>query len=159
MNFDITCPCEWSYLICRDVVESFDLSILLDALEQHVRAENIVLREDVGVAETQIHMRVRRKMEYGVDVVFLQALDDIAWNRHIAVEEAEIRLRLQHARIIQRAAVIELVEGDHVVVVRIFDGQVAYEPGPTFCIFGAGQLSASNWLYQNREFLDSDRYG
>lgn len=121
-----------------------------------MRAENIVLRKDVGVAETQIHMRVRRKVEYGVDVVFLQALDHIARNRHIAVEEAKIRLRLQHARIVQRAAVVELVEGYHVVVVRIFDGQVAYQPGPTFCIFGAGQLSASNWLYQNRDFLDSD---
>jgi len=74
------------------VVEALDLAILLDALEQDMRAEHIVLREDVGVAETQVHVCVRREVEDGVNIVLLQAFDHVAWNCDIAVEEAEIRL-------------------------------------------------------------------
>ena len=94
-------------------------------------AEYIVFRENVGVAETQVHVCVRREVEDGVNVVLLQAFDHVAWNRDIAVEEAEVRLRLQHAGIVQRAAVVELVEGNNVVGVGIFDGKVAYKPRPT----------------------------
>jgi hypothetical protein len=110
------------------VVEALDLAILLDALEQHMRAKHIVLRENVGVAETQIHVRMRSKVEDGIDVVFLQAPDHVAWYGDIAVEEAEIRLRLQHARIVQRAAIVELVERHNVVVVGVFDGKMAHKP-------------------------------
>lgn len=100
------CLCAPAYLVCGDVVEALDLAILLDALEQHMRAEHIVLREDVGVAETQIHVCMRREVEDSVNVVLLQAFDHITWNSDIAVEEAEVRFRLQHTRIVQRAAIV-----------------------------------------------------
>jgi hypothetical protein len=118
------------------VVEALDLAILLDALEQHMRAEHIILREDVGVAETQVYMCVRRKVEDGVDVVLLQAFDHVARYSDIAVKEAEVRFRLQHSGIVQRAAIVQLVKGNNVVGVGIFDGKVAYKPRPTVCIFG-----------------------
>jgi hypothetical protein len=38
--------------------------------------------------------------------VLLQAFDHITWNSDIAVEEAEVRFRLQHTRIVQRAAIV-----------------------------------------------------
>jgi hypothetical protein len=113
------------------VVEALDLPILLDALEQHVRAKHIVLREEVGVAETQVHVCMRREVEDGINIVLLQAFDHVARYGDIAVKEAEVRLRLQHARIVQRAAVVELVEGNNVVCVGIFDGKVAHQPRPT----------------------------
>jgi hypothetical protein len=118
------------------VVEALDLAILLDALEQHMRAEHIIFREDVGVAETQVYMCVRRKVEDGVDVVLLQAFDHVARYSDIAVKEAEVRFRLQHSGIVQRAAIVQLVKGNNVVGVGIFDGKVAYKPRPTVCIFG-----------------------
>lgn len=122
------CPRKQAYLICGNVVKALDLAILLDALEQHMRAEHIVLREDVGVAETQIHVCMRREVENRVNVVLLQAFYHVARYGNIAVKEAEIRLRLQHASIIQRAAIVELVKGNNVVSVGIFDGKVAYKP-------------------------------
>lgn len=140
---------ERAYLVCGDVVEALDLAILLDALEQHMRAEHIVLREDVGVAEAQVHVCMRRQVENGVNIVLLQAFDHVARYGNIAVEEAEIRLRLQHASIIQRATIVELVERNDVVCVGIFDGKVAYKPRPTVCIFGAVSVI---WLRRNRDF-------
>lgn len=137
------------YLVCGDMIEALDLAILLDALEQHMRAEHIVLREDVGVAEAQVHVCMRREMENRVDVVLLQAFYHVARYGNIAMKEAEIRLRLQHARIVQRAAIVELVERHDVVGVGIFDGKVAYKPRPTVCIFGAVSVI---WLRRNRDF-------
>ena len=136
-------PCAKAYLVCGDVVETLNFAILLDALEQHVGAKNIIFGEDVGVAETQIHMRMRSEMKDGVDVVFLQAPDHVAWCGDIAVEEAEVRLRLQHARIVQRAAIVQLVKGHNVVVVGIFDGKVAHKPRSTVVFLA---LSAQFWL-------------
>jgi hypothetical protein len=92
---------ERAYLIRGDVVESLNLAIFLDALQQHMRAKDIILREDVGVTETQIHMCMRSEMKDGVNVVLLKTPDHVAWYCHIAVEEAEIFFFLQHARIVQ----------------------------------------------------------
>jgi hypothetical protein len=125
------CLRERAYLVCGDVVEALDLAILLDALEQHMRAEHVILRENVRVAETQVYVRMRGEVEDRINIVLLQAFDHITGYGDIAVKEAEIWLRLQHARIVQRAAIVELVEGNNVVGVGIFDGKVARKPRPT----------------------------
>jgi len=110
-------------LVGGNVVKPLNLAVLLDAFQQDVRAEHIVLRKVVRVAKTQIHMRVRSEVEYGVDVVLLQTLDHVARDCHVPVEEAEIAQlsRLKHARIVERAAIVELVKGHDVVVSLIFD--------------------------------------
>lgn len=113
------------------MVESLETTILLDTLEQDVRAKDVVFGEGIRVTKTQIHMRVGREVEDGVDAVIPEALQHVAWPCYIAVEEAEIWLRLQHARIVQRAAVIQLVEGYDVVMVGILDCQVAHQPRAT----------------------------
>jgi hypothetical protein len=147
--------CGRTYFICGDVVESLNLAIFLDALEQHMRAENIVLREDVGVTETQIHMCMRSEMKDGVNIVLLKTPDHVAWYCDIAVEEAEIRLRLQHARIVQRTTVVELVERHNVVVVWILDGQVAHKPRSTVVFLApVSRLLALS----NRDFSALIRY-
>lgn len=126
------------------MVESLHFAIFLDAFEQHVGAKNIVFREDVRVAETQIHMRMRREMEHGIYVVLLQTSDHVFRSSHIAVKEVEIRLRLQHARIVERAAVVEFVERYDVVVIRVLDRQVADKPRATVIFLAR---SAGVWLY------------
>jgi hypothetical protein len=98
-------------------------------------------------------MRMRSEVKDGIDVVFLQAPDHIARDGDIAVEEAEIRLRLQHARVVQRAAIVEPVERYDVVCVGILGGQVAHKPRSTVCIFGAGEQDFG--LVEPR-FLGSD---
>lgn len=117
-----------------------------------MRAEHIVLREDVGVAETQIHMRMRSQVKDGVNVVFLQAPDHVGGCGDIAVEEAEVRLLFQHARIVQRAAVVELVERHDVVGVGIFDGQVAHKPRSTVVFLAR----SAGFGFVEPRFLSSD---
>jgi hypothetical protein len=46
-----------------NVVKSLHLAILLEALQQDVRAKHIVPRKDVRVAKTKIHVRVGGEME------------------------------------------------------------------------------------------------
>lgn len=128
------------------MIEALDLAILLDALEQDVRAEHIILCENIGVAETQVHVCMRSKVKDRVNIVLLQAFDHVAWNCDIAVEEVEIWLRLQHARIVQRATVVELVERNNVVGVGILDGKVAYKPRPTVVFLARSALSQPRFL-------------
>jgi hypothetical protein len=71
--------------------------ILPDRLRElrHIPAPfSMIVREDVRVAEAQIHMCMRSEVKDGVNIVFLETPDHVAWYCDIAVEEAEIRLRL-----------------------------------------------------------------
>jgi len=113
------------------VVESLDPPELLDALEQHMRPQHIVLGEVVRVAEAQVNVCMRRKVEDCIDIMLLQTSQDIVRLRYIAVEEVEVRLALQHAGIVQTAAIVELVERDDVVCIWILDGQVSDQPRAT----------------------------
>lgn len=128
------------------MVESPDTTILLDTLEQDVCAKHIVFGKRVRVTKTQIHMRVGREVEDGIDAVISEALQHVTWSRHIAVEEAEIRLRLQHASIVQRAAVIQLVEGYDVVMVGILYCQVAHQPRATVLFLAQSAAAICIWL-------------
>jgi hypothetical protein len=119
------------------VVIPLDLAILLDTLEQDVRADHVVHGKFVRVAKAQVHMRVGGEMEHGVDVVLLQAFDHVGSDGDIAVEEVEVArlLRLQQACIVERAAIVEFVEGHHDVVVSlVFNRQVAYKSRATVVI-------------------------
>jgi hypothetical protein len=111
-------------LISGNVVIPLDLGILLDALQQDVRADDIVHGEFVRVAKAQVDVGVGGEVEDGVDVVFLQTFDHVGGDGHISVEEVEVSqlLRLQQARIVERAAIVEFVKGYNVVVSLVFDG-------------------------------------
>jgi hypothetical protein len=112
-----------THLVRGNLVIPLDLAILLDALQQDVCADHIVHCEFVRVAKAQIHVGVRSEVEDGVDVVLLQTPDHVDSHGHIAVEEVEVSqlLRLQQARIVERAAIVEFVEGNDVVMSLIFD--------------------------------------
>ena len=85
-------------------------------------------------------MRLRRKMEYSVDLVLPQTSQHISWFRQLAVEELEIRPICKHPRIVQRAAIVKLVKADYVVGVRVLGNKVANEPGSALGVL-AGMLS------------------
>lgn len=109
------------------------------AAESIASHRDIALREDVGIAETQIYMRVSWKMEDSVDVAPLQASDYVAWYSDIAMKRGGVRLSLQHilcARNIQQDSVIKLIKRHDVVVVWIREGPVACAPRSTLGIFG-----------------------
>lgn len=68
-------------------------------------------------------------MEHRVDIVLLHASQHISRLRELSVEKGEIRMGLQHARVVQRAGIVELVEAHHVVRIRVLDHQVPNQPG------------------------------
>ncbi len=73
-------------------------------------------------------MRLRCEVKDSIDLVTLQTIDHILWTCHVSVHEAEVRLILQQARIVPRAAVVELVEGDNSVRRWILRHQMSDEP-------------------------------
>lgn len=107
------------YLVCGDVVEPLDRLHDSRTLEQHMRTHDIIVGESEGVAKTQVHMALRRQMENGVDLVHFQTLEHVGFFGNITVKEAEIRSSLEHARVVQRTAVIQLIEADDIVRVGV----------------------------------------
>lgn len=98
-------------------------------LQQHMRPDNIIPRKTITIPKTQVHMRLRREMEHRIDVVFPQTSQHIRRFQEIAVEELEIGPAFDHARVVERTAVVKFVEADDVVRVGVFDDEVADEPG------------------------------
>lgn len=67
-------------------------------------------------------------MENGIDAVGLQTAQHIPAVHDVAVEEAEVGKSQQLARVVERTAVVEFVEADNVVRVRVFGYEVSDEP-------------------------------
>lgn len=107
------------YLVCGDVVEPLDRLHNSRTLEQHMRTHDIIVGESEGVAKTQVHVALRRQMENGVDLVHFQTLEHVGFFGNITVKEAEIRSSLEHARVVQRTAVVQLIEADDIVRVGV----------------------------------------
>lgn len=115
------CVITWlnTYLVCGDVVEPLDRLHDSRTLEQHMRTHDIIVGESEGVAKTQVHMALRRQMENGVDLVHFQTLEHVGFFGNITVKEAKIRSSLEHARVVQRTAVVQLIEADDIVEVGV----------------------------------------
>jgi hypothetical protein len=70
-------------------------------------------------------------VEDSIDLISPQTFDDISPTRYIAMEECEVRSRFQHARVVPRATVVQLVEGDDSIMVGILGHQMPNKPGCT----------------------------
>lgn len=114
-------------LIGGDVDEALDAD-LLGGLEQHVGAVDVGVGEPVRVTEAQVDVRLRGEVEDGVDVVALEAVHHLGGVGDVALVEGEVPLVIEGAGVVERCAVVELVEGDNVVCVGVCEGQVSYQP-------------------------------
>ncbi len=76
-------------------------------------------------------MGLSRQVEDGVDLVSSQTFDNICPTRYVAMEEGKVRSSFQHARVVPRAAVIQLVERNDCIVIRVLGYQVSNKPGRT----------------------------
>ena len=114
-------------LVGRDVDEAPDAH-LLGALEQHVGAVHVGMREAVRVAEAQVDVRLRGEVEDGVDVVPLEAVDDLGRVGDVPLVECEVAPVVEDAGVVEGRAVVQLVKRDDVVSVRIGEGEMADEP-------------------------------
>lgn len=104
---------------------------LLGTLEQDVGAVDVGVGEAVGVAKAQVDVRLGGKVEDGVDVVALQAVDNLRGVGDVTLVEGEVALVIQGAGVVERGAVVKLVKGDNVVRVGVGEGEVADEPAGT----------------------------
>lgn len=60
-------------------------------------------------------MRLRRKVDDGVDVIFLQDACDVGRFRYVALHKGEIREMVEGGGVIEGCAILELVEGDNAI--------------------------------------------
>lgn len=116
------------------MIEALDGADLYRAVEQDMRSEYVVLREVEGVSEAQVNVRLGSEMEDGVDVEFAKALQDIGRLCHITVKEVEVWPPFEHPRVVPRAAVVQLIERDHIVRMRVLFNEMAYQPGCTMIV-------------------------
>lgn len=93
--------------------------------------ENIVIGEGVGVSKTQVNMGLGGEVEDSINLVALEAVHDFRRVSDIAMVEAEVPLVIECPRIVQRGAVVELIERDNVVGIRICHSQVSNQPAGT----------------------------
>jgi len=114
-------------LIGRDVDEALDPD-LLSRLEKNVSAVDVGVGETVRVSETQVNVGLRGEVEDGVNIVALEAVHDLRGVRDVAMVEGEVSLIVQDAGIVERCAVVQLVEGDDVVGIGVCERQVTYQP-------------------------------
>lgn len=73
-------------------------------------------------------MRLGSEVKDGVDVVALQAVHDLGGIGDIALVKSKVALVVQSASVVERSAVVKLVERDNVVGVGVSDGEVTDEP-------------------------------
>lgn len=109
------------------MIEAFDRAHCNGALQQNMRTQHVGLGEVVRIPKAQINVGMGSKMEDGVDIVLSQAPQHIFIACHIAMEELEVGSAFEHPRIVQGAAVIELVKGDDIVL-WVLDHQMSDQP-------------------------------
>jgi len=71
---------------------------------------------------------LRSEVENGINLVALEAVHDFGGVCDVAMVECEIALVVEGAGVVQRSAVVELVEGDDIVCIGVGQGKVSYQP-------------------------------
>jgi hypothetical protein len=85
------------------------------------------VRELVRVAEAEVDMRLRRKVEDGVDFVLTQHALHVGRRCYVAILKGEIGLVVEDSCVVERCTVVELVER-HDIVFRVGENEMADEP-------------------------------
>lgn len=94
-------------------------------------AVDIGVRETVGIAEAQVHVGLGREVQNCVDLVAIQTIQYLIGVGYVALDEGEVASLIQSPRIVERAAVIQLIEGYDVVGIRVVEGEVPDIPRST----------------------------
>jgi hypothetical protein len=96
-----------------------------------VCAENVIVGESVGISEAQVNVGLSSKVEDGVNLVAFKAVHDFRGIGDIAMVEAEVPLVIECSRVVQRGAVVELVERYDIVRIGVCHGQMSHQPAST----------------------------
>ena len=79
------------------------------------RTVRVVHGERQGIAERVIHVRLRSEVHHGIDLLRLQHVREEIRGQNIALDELEVQVVLNGLEVVERRAVVELVEDDHLV--------------------------------------------
>ena len=60
-------------------------------------------------------MGLRSKMKDSVDFMHRKGVHNLVWLCDVSMNKCEVRLRTQHASIVKRGAVVNLVKGEYIV--------------------------------------------
>lgn len=86
------------------------------SLEQDMCSINICMRELVRVAKAEVNMRLRRKMDNGVGFVSTEHTLHSSRRGDVALLECEVRSAIENARVVECCAVVQFVQGNHIIV-------------------------------------------
>lgn len=84
--------------------------------------------ELVAVAEAQVDVGLRGEVEDGVNAVFLEHRLHGERGCDVAVDKGKVGAGGEAARIVERGTIVELVEGDDVIVGGVGEGKMANDP-------------------------------
>jgi hypothetical protein len=98
----------------------------------------VCIREFVRVAEAEVDMRLRGKMKDIIDTVLSQHTLDVYRRCDVPVFECEVRSLIENSCVVERGAIVQFVEGDHIIV-WVCEDQMAHEP--------ASSTPVSDWVY------------
>lgn len=114
-------------LVGRHLDELLDTACF-GALEEELCAYDVGGGEGCWVLEARVDVGLGGEVDYGVDIVAAEAVCDVVCGGDVAPVEREIPTAVEHFGVIQCGAIIELVEGDEVVMVLIGDGEGSDDP-------------------------------
>lgn len=115
-------------LVCRYMDKSLDASFL-GALQKDVGAIDVCVGKAVGIAKTQIHVRLSGKVHHGIDVITLHAVKNFGGIGQVAMIKGKVALVVEGSGVVESRAVIELVKRHNVVSVGVCQGEMANNPG------------------------------
>src|SRR5450432_3664497 len=94
-------------------------------------AKDVVIGECVRVAKAQVNVGLSGKVEDGINLVAFKTIHDFGGVCNIAMVEAKVPLVIERPGIVERSAVVQLVERDNIIGIRICHGQMSHQPTST----------------------------
>ena len=101
-------------LIRRDLMVAVD-AVLAAGVEQHARADDIRLQEDLRILDGAVDMRLRRKVDDNVRLLLLKDAVDSLAVRDVRADELEVLLLHRRLERLKIARIRQLVDADDAV--------------------------------------------
>ena len=101
---------------------------------------NIGISKFVRIAEAKVDVRLRSEVKDGINVVLAKHSLHASWRSNVPLVEGEIRPVIENPRVVERGAVVKLVEGNNMVL-WIGEDQVPDKPA---CAADTSAADSSN---------------
>lgn len=114
-------------LIRRDVDKLGNL-MSLGTLEQNMGTVDIGIGELIRVSEGQVDVGLSCEMENCIDLVLLDAANDVFRVGDVSVVELEVGEGVEHPCVVEGGTIVKFIKGDDVVGIWIGGGEVTDQP-------------------------------